>query len=277
MKPNAESDKTGSQPPPAPSIVFKEQVNGAVFNFGPQQGVVSTGDHAVIHQTVSPAAAAAPTETPEPPAAQPEPPEFQSEPELAAFLQDWVSTHWKAEAGGGTGRSGNAILKARWQGQPALLKVSADAAGLRAEAAHLAALRDLGVGLSVARLFARAEATEGDDRWMAYLMEPVGEMSLRDYLFTATPSPRKFLESLGQGLATLYCRTARTTARDFVAEYVRAIRQSVDKARGYATFATLAPHFESALVIKGVSLAGPGAILAGLEERLKQGDAALRA
>lgn len=277
MKPNAESDNTGSKPPLPPSIVFKEQVNRSVFNLGPQQGVVSTGDHNVIHQTIAPLATAAPIEFPGPPSAQAEPPEFQSEPELAAFLQDWVRGQWKADADGGTGRSGNAILKARWQGQPALLKVSADAAGLRAESAHLAALRDLGVGLSVARLFARAETTEGDDRWMAYLMEPVGEMSLRDYLFTATPSPRKFLESLGQGLAELYCRTARTTARDFVADYVRAIRQSVERARGYATFRTLAPHFESAVVIKGVSLAGPGTILAGLEERLKQGDAALRA
>jgi aminoglycoside phosphotransferase (APT) family kinase protein len=158
-----------------------------------------------------------------------------------------------------------------------LLKVSAAAASLRAEAAHLAALRDLGVGLSVARLFACAEAIEGDDRWMAYLMEPVGEMSLRDYLFTATPLPGKFLDALGQGLTALYCRTARTTTRNFAEEYLRSIRQSLDKAKGYATFAALRTGLESALFVKGTSLTGPGAIASALEQRAQQGDAAWRA
>jgi hypothetical protein len=281
VKTDAATDETAhpqlsEQQSSAPSIVFNKEVRGAVFNFGPQQGIVSTGDGASISQLVSTAATglAGPMAST---SGQVQVPDFQSKPELTAFLQDWVRTQWKTGAGGGTGRSGNVLLKARWRGQPALLKVSADADGLRAEAAHLAALRAPGVGLSVARLFACAEAIEGDDRWMAYLMEPVGEMSLRDYLFTATPSPGKIIESLGQGLTALYCRTARPTTRDFVAEYVKVVRQSLEKARGYATFVDLAPHFESGMAVKGVALVGPGSILQGLEERLQRGDAGLRA
>jgi hypothetical protein len=62
-----------------------------------------------------------------------------------------------------------------------------------------------------------------------------------------------------------------------VADYLKAIRQSVDKARGYAPFAGLAPHFASGLLVKGAAVAGPERVLAGLEARLKQGDTTLRA
>lgn len=253
---------------------FEKEGHRTVFNSGPQQGIVSTGDHAQNVQMIQPLA-----ERPEPetPGGEPPPPDFQSEADLAAFLQNWVRGQWRSSATGGTGRSGNVLLKAQWQGQPALLKISADAAGLRAEAAHLDELRRLGVGLSVARLFARAEVVEGDDRWLGYLMEPVGETSLRDYLFTAKPSPQKFVNRLGQGLTTLYCRTVRPTTRDFVADYLKAIRESVEKARGYAPFAGLAVQFDGQLRVKGAAVAGPGALLTGLEERLKQGDPALRA
>ncbi len=219
----------------------------------------------------------APSTASEVPTGEPAPPDFQLERELTDFLRNWVRSQWNSQAAGGTGRSGNVLFSARWRGQPALLKISADAAGLRAEAAHLDMLGKLDVGLSVARLFARAEVLENDDRWMGYLMEPVGEMSLRDYLFTATPSPQKFLASLGTGLAALYCRTARPTTRDFVADYLKAIREGVEKARGYAPFAGLAVFFDGELHIKGAPIAGPGAILATLEQRLKQNDATLRA
>jgi hypothetical protein len=37
-----------------PSIVFRKEVTGSVFNFGPQQGIVSTGDGARIAQGVPP-------------------------------------------------------------------------------------------------------------------------------------------------------------------------------------------------------------------------------
>lgn len=276
---NPEKNNRSPSPPspasqPPPPIVFEKEVTGAVFNFGPQQGIVSTGDHAVNIQMPKP-----PPEgtEPKPPAGEAAAPNFQSEQELEVFLRNWVLNQWKSSASGGTGRSGNVLIRTRWQGRPALLKISADGAGLRAEAAHLEDLRRLGVGLSVARLFARAEAAEGDDRWMGYLIEPVGEMSLRDYLFTGTPSPQRFLASLGTGLTGLYGRTARPTTRDFVAEYLKSIRDSLEKARGYASFAGLAAHFDGELQIKRTAFAGPAALLTGLEARLRQGDPALRA
>jgi hypothetical protein len=39
-----------------PSIAFHKKVTGSVFNFGPQQGIVSTGDGAVLMQEMDPAA-----------------------------------------------------------------------------------------------------------------------------------------------------------------------------------------------------------------------------
>ena len=39
---------------PAKAPTFTGSVTGSVFNFGTQQGVVSTGDHASIHQNASP-------------------------------------------------------------------------------------------------------------------------------------------------------------------------------------------------------------------------------
>ena len=263
-----------AQTPPA----SKSEFTGNVFNFGPQHGIVSIGSHNVIEQTVAPGKDTNATPSATTASSKAELPHFQSEGELGAFLQNWVRGQWKSQADGGTGRSGNAIIKCLWRGQAALLKVSADAAGLGREAMHLAALREQGVGLSVARLFARAGVTDGDDRWMAYLMEPVGEMSLRDYLFTATPSPGGFIESLRRGLSALYVRTGRLVAQPrYVQEYLQDIRKCLGKARGYATFAGLAGSFDTELAIKGVALVGPGRILKGLEERLEQGDPALLA
>jgi hypothetical protein len=53
--------RAGGSPDPAPegsatgpSVVFRKTVNRSVFNFGPQQGIVSTGDGARIAQGVPP-------------------------------------------------------------------------------------------------------------------------------------------------------------------------------------------------------------------------------
>jgi hypothetical protein len=272
MKSKMEQSSPDSHFPPA--IVFEKDVIGSVFQFGRQEGIANTGDHAVNIQTANTPVEGEVQETSTEQSVQPN---FQSEQELAVFLQDWVRVQWKSPTNGGTGRSGNVLLTASWKGQPALLKISADAIGMRAEAKHLLDLGQLGVGLSIAKLFAQAEAVEGDDRWLGYLMEPVGEMSLRDYLFITAPSPQKYLVSIGNGLSSLYCRTARPTNRDFVAEYLKSIRESVEKARGYATFARIASYFDGRMRIKGVEIVGPGAILSDLEERLQQGRADLKA
>ena len=274
MKPNMDHQNSDTSSNLPRAVLIKGNVERAIFNLQSENhGVQTTGDNMEISQVVQPPQEGAPSQAS---AGEPAPPDFQSEMELKDFLQKWVREQWKSVASGGTGRSGNVLLKARWQGRPALLKVSADAFGLRSEAAHLDELGKQGVGLSVARLFALAEVVEGDDRWLGYLMEPVGEMSLRDYLFTATPSPQRYLAGVGTGLAALYCRTARPSTRDFVADYVRAIRDSVEKARGFAPFAGLSACFEGKLHVKSTDIAGPGVLLTGLEQRVKAGDSRLR-
>jgi hypothetical protein len=202
---------------------------------------------------------------------------FASEAGLARYLADWVNNYWKQQQAGGTGRSGNEVVPAQWRGKPALLKMSVDGLKLSREAHNLDALATCGVKLPVTRVFARATKKDADDNWTAYLMQPVGKMSLRDYLFQTAPKLHPVLERMTSTLELLYTKSAcRQRQSKRVGDYLEEITSSLEKLRNYASFTELAPYFDDELVVNRVQIPGPRGLVKVLTDRWKNGDPALK-
>lgn len=203
-------------------------------------------------------------------------PAFASESALAVYLRDWTKNHWKRRKAGGTGRSGNEVVPALWRNKPALLKISVDGLKLSREAQHLDALAAHRAGIPVTRVLARAVAEDEDDHWMAYLMQPVGQMSLRDYLFQPAPKLCRVLEKMAASFESLYTTSARSgQSSRRVGEYLGEIASSLEKLSGYASFSELVPCLHDKLIINQEQIPGPRRLVKMLSDRWNGGDPAL--
>jgi streptomycin 6-kinase len=195
---------------------------------------------------------------------EPAPPQFQTEAELTQFLRDWARDQWRRSTDTeGTGRSGNAVSPILWQGAERLLKISHDHELLAREARHL---RDL-AGLRIGRCLAEVSAMVNGFRWRAYVMEKVGETSLRDYLFSQTPLPEPYLRRLCQDLASFYRRHHRPRPPEtrFVAECLKELRDFLASVSHQANFSHLWSRLDQELLIHGqapkATYRGPMAVL----------------
>jgi len=113
---------------------------------------------------------------------------------------------------------------------------------------------------------------DADDNWTAYLMQPVGKMSLRDYLFQTAPKLHPFSKNDFNPRTTLYKSACRQRQSKRVGDYLEEITSSLEKLRNYASFTELAPYFDDELVVNRVQIPGPRGLVKVLTDRWKNGD-----
>ena len=204
--------------------------------------------------------------------------EIANEMMLQALIEAWTESGVSGRLGG-TGRSGNTVVLADWKGIPSLLKISTEGDSLMREAGRVRVLSSAAAGLRLAALWADARTSDGEVHSAAYVVERVGDMSLRDYLFLGTRSPAHFLRPLGDALKHLYVDNARPTdGRTVLNQYVGGLRGALEKLQSdYVALGGLRRHFAAELQINGSRVAGPLKVLAGLESRLDRNDAAVLA
>jgi hypothetical protein len=177
---------------------------------------------------------------------------FATEANLEPWLKGWARDRWGDAIHdvphSGTGRSSNPVIPLVWLGEERLLKISSEAETLLNEARHLDQLQARAGPSVVKPIFAKKVDVDGD-KWAAYVMPRVGELSLRDYIFTAVPKPTPYLEPLCNGLYSLYTTTMRPQATavppggTYVDRYLLDIRDCLTKLQTYAALAPILPAF----------------------------------
>jgi hypothetical protein len=196
---------------------------------------------------------------------------------LEVFLEYWAREHWRHQADGGTGRSGNTLLFARWQGKDALIKMSPDAGTLKGESENLSELADQGVSLRTAKVYTVAQVKHEDTEWMAYLMEWVGQRSLRDHLFEVSCDPAGYIKPLAIGLKQLYLNTASSRGQSFVYFFVSQAHEAVKKLSSYGSFSPHAAKFDLGFYVNGELVERPLTLLSQWAKGLENKDSELGA